>query len=136
MSKKSAVLVLFVGDKLLLTRRSRNLRAFPSQWCFVGGKVDEGETSKEACVRECLEEMGILVDISAVKELSGCPKYFLGEYEVDIFTSRVDSLGKVVQNTSEVEEWGLFTPDTLPELQNMTKDIVEILGDNYATKTD
>ena len=35
-------------------------------WEFVGGKVEPGETKAEALVRECREELDILVDVGDV----------------------------------------------------------------------
>lgn len=32
-------------------------------WCFPGGGVEEGETEKEALIRECLEEINIQVKV-------------------------------------------------------------------------
>ena len=35
-------------------------------WEFVGGKVEPGETGKEALVRECQEELGVTVQVSQI----------------------------------------------------------------------
>ena len=35
-------------------------------WAFPGGKVEDGETKKQACVREVLEETGINVKVEQV----------------------------------------------------------------------
>lgn len=47
------------GASLLLTRRGANLSAHARQWAFPGGRVDEGETSLEAALREMHEEVGL-----------------------------------------------------------------------------
>jgi 8-oxo-dGTP pyrophosphatase MutT (NUDIX family) len=55
-----------VGDRVLLTRRRRTLRAFPSVWVLPGGHVDSGETLRRAAVRELAEECGISVEESTL----------------------------------------------------------------------
>jgi 8-oxo-dGTP pyrophosphatase MutT (NUDIX family) len=47
------------GAALLLTRRGAHLSAHARQWAFPGGRVDSGETSFEAAVREMHEEVGL-----------------------------------------------------------------------------
>jgi ADP-ribose pyrophosphatase YjhB (NUDIX family) len=56
------VTLLFIrqGDKILLAMKKRGFGA--GKWNGVGGKVQEGETYKAACVRECEEEIGITPD--------------------------------------------------------------------------
>ncbi len=36
------------------------------EWEFVGGKVEEGETLEQALNRECIEEIGVGVDVGSV----------------------------------------------------------------------
>ena len=35
-------------------------------WEFVGGKVEPGETKPEALVRECREELGVLIRVGEI----------------------------------------------------------------------
>lgn len=51
---------------LLLTRRSARLRNHAGQWALPGGRIDAGETPEQAALRELSEEVGILLDESAV----------------------------------------------------------------------
>lgn len=51
---------------LLLTRRAQHLRNHPGQWALPGGRIDPGETPEQAALRELHEEVGLLLDASAV----------------------------------------------------------------------
>jgi 8-oxo-dGTP pyrophosphatase MutT (NUDIX family) len=44
---------------LLLTRRSRGLRAHAGQWALPGGRRDDGETAIDGALRELAEEVGL-----------------------------------------------------------------------------
>lgn len=46
------------GNILLIFRSSKC--ADPNVWCGVGGKIEEGESTEEACRREIEEEIGYL----------------------------------------------------------------------------
>lgn len=70
---KYAVLIPWVktesGNALLLEVRSQKVRQ-PGEVCFPGGRVEPGETTAEAAVRETCEELGITADkITDVTEL-------------------------------------------------------------------
>lgn len=48
------------GDRVLLTRRSEQLREHPGEVALPGGKRDQGDTSfYRTALRECEEEVGI-----------------------------------------------------------------------------
>ena len=52
-------------DKFLICQRPAN-KARALLWEFVGGKVEKGETKEQALVRECMEELGVSVEVGEV----------------------------------------------------------------------
>jgi 8-oxo-dGTP pyrophosphatase MutT (NUDIX family) len=54
------------GPAVLLTRRAVGLRAHSGQWALPGGRVEPGESALDAARRELWEEIGLVLDASAV----------------------------------------------------------------------
>ena len=52
-------------DKFLICQRPAN-KARGLLWEFVGGKVEQGETKEQALIRECKEELNILLSVGDV----------------------------------------------------------------------
>ena len=50
-------------DKILLTKRSVNLRTFPGAWVLPGGHIELGESLEECVIREIYEETGIKIEM-------------------------------------------------------------------------
>ena len=57
--------LIWQGDKFMICQRSAN-KARALLWEFVGGKVESGETKEQALIRECKEELDILLSVGAV----------------------------------------------------------------------
>lgn len=51
---------------LILTRRSAKLRSHAGQWALPGGRLDAGETSEQAALRELREEVHLHCEPDAV----------------------------------------------------------------------
>ncbi len=60
-----AAALLRRGEKFLICRRPPH-KARGLLWEFAGGKLEEGETGEEALARECMEELGIAVEVGEV----------------------------------------------------------------------
>lgn len=52
-------------DKFLICQRQED-KARPLLWEFPGGKVEMGESKQQALVRECMEELSIIVDVGEI----------------------------------------------------------------------
>jgi len=75
--KHAAVAIVIAPHKskatFLLTRRTARLNTHAGQWALPGGRLDPGETSQEAALRELHEEIGIAS--SAVRVLGQLDDY-------------------------------------------------------------
>ena len=66
----TGVVIINDNNEILLQKRSRFKRSNPSKWGICGGKVNLGETTLDAVIRETLEEIGIVLDKKDLKILS------------------------------------------------------------------
>ena len=70
-----AAAVICDGNKILSCQR--NYGEFKDGWEFPGGKIESGETAKEAVVRELREELGVAIgDLERLCDI---------EYDYDTF---------------------------------------------------
>ena len=57
--------LMWQGDKFMICQRPAH-KARGLLWEFVGGKVESGETKEQALVRECKEELDVLLSVGDV----------------------------------------------------------------------
>lgn len=65
MAKTSIAGIAFYNQKVLIAHRL-NKGQMGGRWEFPGGKVEEGESEKEAVIREFREEFGIKVKVGSL----------------------------------------------------------------------
>ena len=64
MTEVVAALIWNAGKFLICQRPAHKARGL--LWEFVGGKVEPGEEQKDALIRECREELDILVSVEEI----------------------------------------------------------------------
>ena len=52
--------LIWQGDKFMICQRPVN-KARALLWEFAGGKVEQGENKEQALIRECKEELNVLL---------------------------------------------------------------------------
>ena len=57
--------LIWQSNKFMICQRPAN-KARALLWEFVGGKVESGETKEQALIRECKEELDILLSVGDV----------------------------------------------------------------------
>ena len=69
--KGSAVAILDDDNSMLLLMRSGKSRWMPNRWGLPGGKIESGEPSEEAAIRETKEETSLdIQNLSSLKDFS------------------------------------------------------------------
>ena len=103
--------------KMLLTKRTDN-----GQWCLPGGRMDPGESVSECCVREVLEETGLMVTVIRLVGVYSSPNY-ITEYVdgnrkqgVDlIFETQI--IGGDLRITEETTDIGYFSKEEMEAIE-------------------
>ncbi len=122
--KRYSGVIVKYKDKVLLCKRAAN-KSFPNMWSIPGGKIEMGENTKDAAIREFLEETNI--DISDKNLL------FVGVTSVQAKTD--DKVKKMMyvylletdeelkpdfesaRDGFEHTDWGYFTKNQLDEFK-------------------
>jgi len=112
--KTVTAIICYPQDKILLIRR--DTLPFKGYWALPGGRLEVGETSEQACVREVREETGL--DIEIVCKVGNYHEHGFREriyydYYPACFVVRVVG-GQVIRQESEVQEIGFFSFAELP----------------------
>lgn len=109
--KRGAIAVLVDDDKCLVVRRADRI-AKGGYWCFPGGHVEAGETSRRAIAREMVEELGIVVE--PTKRLGSLRVEDTGHVLVAWMVSHVS--GEFRPAVEEIAEYRWLTASAIRQL--------------------
>jgi len=112
----AGVIVEREGKVLLVRRRMTPRRGL---WTFPGGFVDFGESPTEAAARECLEETGLVVEITGLLDVVGGQEHEGGADIVIVYRARLAEGERVVDHlraADDVDRATFFSPAELPPL--------------------
>ena len=113
--KTTVAVIITKGDKILLTKRSPNMKREPNKWCIPGGHMEIGETPEKAVKRETKEE--IKLDIKNLKFL-----FYYNEYMPKLKIHAVSLIFKAItydkpKKSDEVSESKWFTKKEIKKLK-------------------
>lgn len=110
------VVILNDNNEILLQKRAKIKRINPGKWGICGGKVNFGESTIEAGVRETFEEIGININEKNLKLLSKniVDKVYFTVY----YINENVNLNKCILQKEEVDEVKYFKIDELENLDN------------------
>ena len=94
--------LIWQDEKFMICQRPPH-KARGLLWEFVGGKVEAGESKQQALVRECREELNLLVDVHDVfmKVLHEYPDISI---ELTLFNCTILS-GELMLNEHKAMQW-------------------------------
>jgi len=115
--KRYAGVVVKYKDKVLLAKRN-NLGSFPGMWSIFGGRVEEGEDTRDAAKREFFEETSIDINDKDISFVGLIPRHTRD--------------GKKVKGMMYVYQLNIDNP-IIPDLEN-AMDGEEHTEFNYFTK--
>lgn len=116
----AAIICDSLKEKTKIFAIARGYGEFKGQWEFPGGKIEEGETSEEALVREIKEELETEIRVG---ELMHTVEYDYPTFHIsmDCFWCEVIK-GDLVLKEAEYARW--LTKDTLYDVQWLPADII------------
>lgn len=125
--------IIFSSDKksILLTKRSDN-----GQWCLPGGRMEAGESAKEACARETYEETGLEIEVVRLLGVYSDPNRLVvypDGKRIQIVALSFEGVikGGELRASDETTDWGYYTIEEARRME-MLAGHLERIEDAYA----
>ena len=115
---------------LLIKRNAEKRKKYGKDWGNIGGIIEFRETSKQACIREAQEEIGLTLKENELKliKVKEMPNYSEIYHATQfIYAISISEDAKITIN-HESEDFKWFNLDNLPEsMLDKKEDILDIL---------
>jgi len=114
--KGAAVVILNENNELLLLKRSMKSGWMPGKWGLPGGKLESGETTEDAAIRETKEETGL-----TVRDLKYLPNFSTNK--ADLYAAGSYTGNVVIDFEHDAFKWlsrqEVDSYDTTPEITGL-----------------
>lgn len=110
--KVAATVLVEQGEGVLLVRRAYDPER--GRWTLPGGFIDAGEDPRRAAERECLEETGLVVQVTDLLDVLYGQDHPRGASIIIIY--KADTLSGVLQPGDDVDGAAFFERGNLPAL--------------------
>lgn len=125
-----SVLAWDARGRLLLVRDATS-----REWVTVGGIVEPEETPRAAAIREALEETGLELELTGLRDVLGGPDYWVTYPNGDqvacvnsVFDARVAG-GTIRADGEEVSEVGWWTLEEIERAPDVNRFVRSLLND-------
>ena len=124
--------LIWDGDRFLICQRPEH-KARGLLWEYVGGKVEPGETKQEALIRECKEELDVMISVGDVF-MDVVHEYPDITVHLTLFHAQIVS-GEIRLLEHNAVAW--ITPDEIPDYSfcPADKEINERIAAEYGSTT-
>jgi 8-oxo-dGTP diphosphatase len=110
--KVAAAVLIEQDSRVLLVRRANE--PFRGLWTLPAGFVNGGEDPAEAAARECLEETGLIVNVTRVLDVIAGREHKRGADFIIVYLAEVVSGELMPDDDADAAEW--FARSDLPPL--------------------
>lgn len=114
-TKNAVVILLRYGDKVLILKRGSSADWMPNKWGLLGGAIEKGESTENAVIRECQEEIGLKPEniefIETIDETGTNAHFFVGELVSDKVKLNFENQNYHFMDISEIDQFD-FVPHT------------------------
>ncbi|NQW24245.1 MAG: NUDIX domain-containing protein [SAR202 cluster bacterium] len=122
----SAIIFDEAREKILLTQREDNAR-----WCLPGGGMDPGESAAEACVREVLEETGLVARATKLVGIYTSPNLLIeypdgNKIQPTAFSFEAEITGGELGLSDETTAFGWYTVAEMEAMDTMEHHIERV----------
>ncbi|RNE64210.1 (deoxy)nucleoside triphosphate pyrophosphohydrolase [Cryobacterium tepidiphilum] len=111
--------VIVSGGRIFCCRRAAD-RSAGLKWEFPGGKVERGESPRDALVRELREELDVVVNVG---ELIHRGMTTIGETLIELSCFAATLAGAAPERSTDHDQLGWFLPQDLISLDWAAPDI-------------
>lgn len=132
-NKNTSVIILYRPDgRMLLEYRAKDRQRYPDCWGLFGGRIEEGESPREAIFRETKEELQYFLKDPfhlMTQELSQSLKY--------VFIELYDETQELILSPEESDGFAWYTyeeweklPSVIPHDGEVLKYVTEYISNN------